>query len=261
MVGKPFFIFGDSHMRAITAAARLLKLDARGRPTMSGWLWDGGSFDLTSDGRLLVHNELGARFMAETMSAAGVDSLFDLQMPIVTTVPFQVHLLMRDISKAHSIDVNEPDKTFISRGFLKSLVLARRRKIIDLLAKLRSPERDVIVVCAPPRNRPVDFAMLMENIIIDELARVGIETMRTRDWSAGPDGLLLPEYAQMRRDGSGDDGIHGNVNYGAQVLDRAAQRLGLKRRWYEQRLIKLGSRAQREALAFAAPVVVSESAG
>lgn len=222
-------ILGDSHSLTMSDGANVL-----GVPFISGLVvpasyWLQGKFVFDDHGCLTIKQD---SFVPGSVVQEWLDildrnykqSLFDLNIPIVTTLPYLVAGEIYSLSQTYTTFADKDDgKIFLSSAAYRAMVFGRRKRIFEMLKTLISRGVDVHVVVVPSRIGPID-EVLKNNAMIDEVLKVlGVKIHSLADWATDDAGLLLPKY-HCNYEG---DKVHANQDFAVEVMRRLCATLGI----------------------------------
>lgn len=219
------FFFGDSHTGALTRGAQAIGLPHFGSATMRGTLWLNGAFEFSASGGLTIHEEQGTDLLNASLAAAGVKSLFELRVPVVTTLPYLPERDLISFAANHTISLDtEFNRVFVSAAAFRASVVQRRAKLFHMLGSLVDHGVSVNAVTPPSRIEPATVAFRLHDVVADELEQIGVKVQLTRDWSTDESGILLKQYETSKV----GDSVHANNSYGADVILRLCAALEIQ---------------------------------
>jgi hypothetical protein len=219
------FVLGDSHAGIITAAAYRLGYNVAGRAVGPGRDFIEGRFSFGGDGEFVLEEPASMARYRAGLAQAGVANLAELKgVPVLTTFGFQLDRQIWAMGNDFTLNLKDKHKHIMSMDAFKCAILDARAKLLDFIAWMVGLGLDVTVVTPPPRNKFRALFCSAEDVAAAELRARGARVHLTREWSAGANGFLKPEYLPDNK----EDVSHANLAYAFDLMRRLAPDMELR---------------------------------
>lgn len=211
---KPdLLMLGDSHTIALEDGAKRLGLAVEVL-RFGGGGWHEGKFGWGPDGLVPKGSPMGRHSLEQLREKLGVQNIFSLGLPIVTTIGFHLALMVRPMGWfGHQMmpATGEAPKTglLMSSAFVSDYIDHYRAAHLRVLRRL-SREAKVIVVPPPVLTTDPQTAAV-RGLIIGKMRALGLEVF-------DPMAELLPEEPVLPARFLGDDPNHATADYGEMVI-------------------------------------------
>ena len=220
MTAKPdYIILGDSHSIALNNGAKLEDLSVE-TINYSGALWHKGILSFGPRGFECRGAPSAMRKINSIREKYKINTLTDLDVPIVSTMGYHLGLLLGPLSwnghqihNAQTTDVNEGTRV-ISTAFFNDYLSHFRARHFTVAKRLSNRTRFIIV--PPPISQETLNSRYVRDMITDKYKSMGITVYDPMDDLAGSDGLL-PKKLLL------PDNIHATAEYGQLVMSKIGQ--------------------------------------
>ncbi len=211
---KPDVIMlGDSHTIALEDGAKRLGLRTEVL-RFGGGGWHEGKFGWSAEGFVPKGTPMGRSALEAIRGRLGVQNVFAVGAPVITTVGFHLALMVRPMGwsghRMMGLNGETPkDGLLMSAAFAEAYVEHFRGAHFRLLRRLAREAR-LIVVPPPPMTTEPNIARIRA-LVIDRIRQMGIEVY-------DPMTELLADEPGFPARFVGDDPSHATADYGELVM-------------------------------------------
>lgn len=222
MTAPAFLLIGDSHAGAIGEAARARGLAFCGGPIGSGRDFF-APFFVVRDGDPVFRDEDAERLYRGFLEALSVGSLAQVGVPLLSTIGSSLHFPgVSESWRLHAPPGEDPSDAFFASPLFERIAEAVLAEMLAFHRHARVCGLRTLFALAPQRRPETAMkraCLALQDIAVDRLRAIGVEIVDCRATTADAAGDQLAEFSET------GDPIHGNLAFGAHVLDRALELL------------------------------------
>lgn len=207
------FLIGDSHTIALRKSFVASGWKVFGGGVLNGHTFESPFFE-QNEGKVRFIDEHAQNLFANALREAGVSTLGDLEIPIVTTIGFASYRLAHILSGADRGMVADEAPSW-SNAVMAEAVATTRRYALAFYKTL--PAKLTYAVHSPQKapEQIIPKLRYVEDVFVEMLAPLGVNIIDVRDRTTEPNGTLKSKYFTARE----GDKVHANRAYGAVVVD------------------------------------------
>lgn len=216
-------IVGDSHCGALHSAARAAGIQSE-MFFLSGNHWHENQMRPHKRWGLMSQNRRPINRTISNFCDTIGGSIFSDQTPVLASIGYHLGRMVPPFTRnghTSSIDqaIDSDDALYVSNAFVDAFIEAKRGQLLNLLRW--ADRRCDLTVIAPPIIHHSPETVQFRDRITAKLRDDGIQVFDAFEGAEWTD----PELpADLRA----EDGVHGNIDYGAVVLRRLAAEQGLQ---------------------------------
>lgn len=205
--------FGDSHTIALEEGAQALGLNTASL-NFGGSAWADGKFGWNEEGFNPRASVQGRRAIEALRERFGVQDVFSLGIPVVTTAGFHLGRLIRPFDWHDHQVMGATDRSFasglvVSDAMIEDYVVHYRAAHLRLLKRIGRSAK--LVAIAPPELTPERNFWQVRDVVIRLMKRAGIEVFDPIEVLYGTREMLPAELII-------DDGAHASAEYGTMAM-------------------------------------------